>query len=530
VKTLIVIPTYNENGNIRILLERILGIVDCAATDILVVDDNSGDGTPDTVRSVMAEHPNVNLLSRAGKLGLASAYLGVFAQVQRGGLASKGYEAILMMDADLSHPPEYIPQMLAELATHDMVNGSRYIKGGRIENWSFHRRFLSYWGNVYVRTILHTGIKDMSTGYLCFRVTKIRDIDLARIRAKGYAFLSEMKYLFRKLNFRIKEIPIAFTDRVDGDSKLSNAIIKEGLLMPWLVRCKRISSFMYPAACRLCDGVADFSFNKSGFNLYTCRDCGLVQVHPPVSQAELEEYYGQTYFKAANTDTLSYRDYETSISFKKPLFDCIEGSLKLLDNVHKVLDIGSAYGDFVEHLQENEYDATGIDISEHAVAMAQSKGRNVLRRTLQDFSADPPNGRFDAVTMLDLFEHLSNPVEGLAQVRELLRPGGYAVILTPNTHSFVHRLLGRHWYLFTLPQHLNYFNMNNIRYLADEQGWRVVWADRMYKQFSLAYFLHFFAVWSGLRFVDRLHISLFDRLVFKYPFSDNMLVVLQRGD
>jgi dolichol-phosphate mannosyltransferase len=530
VKTLIIIPTYNENENIRILLGRILELVDAARTDILVVDDNSQDGTPQTVREVMADHRNVNLLSRPGKLGLASAYLGVFAQVQRGELAPKGYEAIIMMDADLSHPPEYIPQMLAELETHDMVNGSRYIKGGRIENWSFHRRFLSYWGNMYVRTILCTGIKDMSTGYVGFRVGKIRDIDLSRVRARGYAFLSEMKYLFRKLNFRIKEIPIAFTDRVNGDSKLSNAIIKEGLLMPWLVRCKRIRNFMYPAQCRLCGGVADFSFNKAGFNLYACRDCNLVQVHPPVSQAQLEEYYGQTYFKAANTATLSYRDYETSISFKQPLFDCIESSLKLLDNVHKVLDIGSAYGDFVEHLQQNGYDATGIDISDHAVRMAQSKGRNVLRKTLEDFAAATPDGGFDAVTMLDLFEHLSNPIEGLAQVRGLLRPGGYAMILTPNTHAFMHRLLGRHWYLFTLPQHLNYFNTDNIRHLADRQGWTIVWADRMYKQFSVAYFLHFLAVWSGLRFIDRLHIGLFDRLVFKYPFSDNMLVVLQRGD
>jgi dolichol-phosphate mannosyltransferase len=223
----ILFPTYNELENIDEIIRATIEQVPEA--DIHVIDDNSPDGTASIVEKLVSEFPQIHLRKRLGKLGLASAYLDTILELMR----QDKYDLYLTMDADFSHNPRYILGMLEKIETNDVVIGSRYVKGGEIKNWPLRRLCLSYFGNLYARAILLTPFRDMTAGFILMRSDFLKKIDLRKIHASGYAFLMELKYyLFRK-GARIIEVPITFTDRMRGDSKISGNIMKEGLVLPW---------------------------------------------------------------------------------------------------------------------------------------------------------------------------------------------------------------------------------------------------------------------------------------------------------
>ncbi len=228
-KMLIVIPTYNEVDNIERLLGRLMNVDH--GIDILVVDDNSPDGTGDLVDSFTRQNPRIHLLRRPGKQGLGSAYVAGF----KWGL-KRDYDAFMEMDADLSHRPRYIPKFLEGLKTSDLVVGSRWIEGGRIANWPWQRVLLSRWASIYSKLILGVPICDMTAGFVCYRREVLEAIELDSIRSDGYCFQIEMKYRSLQHGFRIREIPITFTDRKKGDSKISRRIVWEALWMVWRLR------------------------------------------------------------------------------------------------------------------------------------------------------------------------------------------------------------------------------------------------------------------------------------------------------
>ncbi len=226
---LIIIPTYNERDNIAKLIEQILCLP--ILVDILIIDDNSPDGTGSIVEELQKQNPRLHLLKRSGKLGLGTAYIEGF-QIA----LEQNYQFIITMDADFSHDPKYLPELIAGLANYDLIIGSRYIKNGGVKNWPFKRRFLSRMGNFYAKTILNTPINDNTAGFMAIKISALQKIDLNRISGKGYAFLMELKYALFKNNAKIKEEPIIFVERILGKSKISSNIIKEGLLMPWLLK------------------------------------------------------------------------------------------------------------------------------------------------------------------------------------------------------------------------------------------------------------------------------------------------------
>jgi dolichol-phosphate mannosyltransferase len=227
---LVVIPTYNEALNIARLIKAILA--EGTQFDVLIVDDNSPDGTGEIVADIAAQNPRVQLLRRPGKLGLGTAYLAGFRQALR-----EGYAFVCEMDADFSHQPHYLPQLLA-CAEHeaDLAVGSRNVPGGKVENWSLMRRAISQGGSLYARTILGMPLRDCTGGFKCFRAEVLRRIDLDAIRSNGYAFQVEMNYRCHQAGFRIKELPITFPDRVAGQSKMSRRIVLEAALMVWRIR------------------------------------------------------------------------------------------------------------------------------------------------------------------------------------------------------------------------------------------------------------------------------------------------------
>ncbi len=222
-RPLVVIPTYNESENIERMLRRIHECLPDAG--ILVVDDGSPDGTADLVKGVAVELPDVHLLSRAAKSGLGSAYRAGFTW----GL-ERGYDACIEIDADFSHDPAALPSLVAPLSEgFDVVIGSRYVKGGSIPNWAWHRHLLSRGGNLYASAVLGLGVSDSTAGYRCYSAGILRKLDLDRIRAEGYGFQIEMTYRARQLGGAITEVPIKFVDREMGESKMSSFIVVEAL-------------------------------------------------------------------------------------------------------------------------------------------------------------------------------------------------------------------------------------------------------------------------------------------------------------
>jgi dolichol-phosphate mannosyltransferase len=229
VRTLIVIPTYNERENIASLINDVLRVTPQA--DILVIDDGSPDGTGQLVDEIGAANPRVGALHRPGKQGLGTAYVRGFHYA-----IEHEYDLVFEMDADYSHNPKYLPDFLALAENADLVIGSRYIPGGDTPNWSPLRKFISGGGNIFARTVLGIPVKDCTAGYRCYRTAALRQLNLDAVHAQGYAFQVEMAYNFWKSGFRIRETPIVFEDRRVGKSKMSRAIFIEGFL--WVIRAR----------------------------------------------------------------------------------------------------------------------------------------------------------------------------------------------------------------------------------------------------------------------------------------------------
>lgn len=233
--TRIIIPTYNERENIIPLITELLRLMP-QDTRILVVDDNSPDGTGALIRDHIAKDPRVSLISRRGKLGMGSAYREAFHRV----LSEGGDDCIVTMDADFSHDPCYVPQLIRPAETHDLVVGSRYVRGGHIENWGLWRRLLSWGGNHYVRLITGLPIHDCTAGFSCMRADFLRRVPFEKVGAAGYAWWFTLRVMFWRRGARVMEVPIVFTDRRLGASKISTHIIYEGLIEPWRVRFSKL--------------------------------------------------------------------------------------------------------------------------------------------------------------------------------------------------------------------------------------------------------------------------------------------------
>ncbi|HSL59734.1 MAG TPA: polyprenol monophosphomannose synthase [Acidimicrobiales bacterium] len=224
-RTLVVVPTYNEAENVDEVLRRLRSAVPGA--DVLVVDDASPDGTAERAEAVGAELGSVQVLRRAGKSGLGSAYRAGFAR----GLA-EGYEVLVEMDADLSHDPAALPSLLSAVEDGaDLAIGSRYVPGGAIPTWSLRRLLLSRWGNRYASIVLGLGVRDATSGYRAYRAELLAQVPLDEVQADGYGFQIEMAYRVRRLGGTIVELPISFSDRLRGTSKMSGRIIVEALLL-----------------------------------------------------------------------------------------------------------------------------------------------------------------------------------------------------------------------------------------------------------------------------------------------------------
>ena len=228
-KALIIIPTYDELENLPKLLPEVLSKDEII--DVLIVDDNSPDGTADWVENEMKNNPRVKLIKREKKMGLGTAYIAGFKYA-----LENNYDYIFEMDADFSHDPDEIQNFLNEIKTCDLVLGSRYKEGVNVVNWPMRRLMLSLFANMYTRVITGLPIRDATSGFKCFRKEVLQAIDLDAVKSNGYAFQIEMTFKAWKKGFKIKELSIVFTDRVKGTSKMSKKIVREAIVMVWKLR------------------------------------------------------------------------------------------------------------------------------------------------------------------------------------------------------------------------------------------------------------------------------------------------------
>jgi dolichol-phosphate mannosyltransferase len=231
--SLIVTPTYNERENLPLFVESVLAVVPKA--HILVVDDNSPDGTGQLATEMAAKDDRISVLLRPGKLGLGTAYIDAFRSK-----LDAGYKYFFEMDTDLSHDPAYLPDFLRALQNGaDVVAGSRNIPGGGVEGWGLGRHLLSKGGSLYSRMILGVGVRDLTTGYKAFTRRALEAIDVASVRSNGYSFQIEMTYRALKAGLKVVEVPIIFVDRRAGQSKMSRKVFLEAVGVVWKLRLSR---------------------------------------------------------------------------------------------------------------------------------------------------------------------------------------------------------------------------------------------------------------------------------------------------
>jgi len=232
---LVIIPTYNEKENIEKIIRKVISLE--KTFDILIIEDNSPDGTADIIKGLQNEFSQLHIVERKGKLGLGTAYITGFKWA-----LDKGYEYIFEMDADFSHNPDDLLKLYDACANQgaDMSIGSRYISGVNVVNWPMGRVLMSYFASKYVRFITRMNIQDATAGFVCYTSKVLRKIDLDAIKFKGYAFQIEMKFTTWKFGFKIKEVPIIFTDRTEGTSKMSGGIFNEAF---WGVITMKIGSW-----------------------------------------------------------------------------------------------------------------------------------------------------------------------------------------------------------------------------------------------------------------------------------------------
>jgi dolichol-phosphate mannosyltransferase len=228
-RALVCLPTYDERDNLGPITEAILAAT--PEVDVLVIDDNSPDGTGQLADAIALREPRVRVLHRKAKEGLGKAYLAGFAWA-----LGRGYALVLEMDADFSHNPKYLPRMLEQAKEADLVLGSRNVKGGGTVNWGLGRRLLSRGGSLYARTILGLPVRDLTGGFKCFRREVLEAIDLPSVQCSGYAFQIELTYRASRRGFRVRELPIVFEDRRVGQSKMSRRIVLEAIFKVWSIR------------------------------------------------------------------------------------------------------------------------------------------------------------------------------------------------------------------------------------------------------------------------------------------------------
>lgn len=485
-KTLIFTTCYNEKDNIGVLIDEIARYA--PGTDILVVDDNSPDGTWDVIQEKAASMPNLYSVKRPGKLGIGSAHKYSIFYAMR-----EGYQTLLTMDADFSHNPASIPELLAAHAPNTFVTGSRYCPGGT-SDYTGYRDKVSRMGNIAARAVLGVKIKELTTYFRVFDVQQLRTLPLRHISASGYSYGVELVYYLRKAGADLREVPIHFVDRTRGASKIPKfQIVRSGLdLLTLGLRRMNIGRDLQPDVlvddtCASCGDrvLAMKHFGSQGKDaagreppgyrctavgardyppVYTCLACGLEQVPASLIPSELEDLY-----KHVVDDT-----YLENIPAREKTFArCMESLTPYVGEPGTLLEVGSYCGLFLKEAGRRGWAAEGVEPSHWASAYARDvTGVNVHSGFLnENVAVLKPS--YDLVVSWDVLEHVRDPAAFLRECGARVKPGGRLCISTLDVDTWMPRMLNTRW-PWLMNMHIFYFGKRSIGFVVKQAGFRIV--------------------------------------------------------
>lgn len=497
-RTLIFTATYNEVSNIDILIDHIFALgID---VEILVVDDNSPDGTGRHLDSRAATEPRLHVVHRPGKLGLGTAHqLGMLYAVQH------GFDRLVTMDADLSHNPAEIPALLAKLEDADFVIGSRYASGGS-SDYDGYRRFLSVTANTLAHRLLGVPTREFTTSFRAFRVEMLKSRRCAKLKGGGYSYFMETVYRLHRAGFRMAEVPIQFRDRHSGFSKIPRFEIFSGiakLLHLTLSRLARRSSI--PATniedkCRGCGSSYLMQYHAAserpdetgaGAEAYRCSSmehhskpqvalclqCGLMQIPAGKHPSNLDELY-------ADVEDRLYLENAAArqVTFER-LMDRIS---RWLGEPGRLLEVGAYCGLFLEVAKARGWTVEGVEPSRWAAGQARDRLGVPVHQGALDTVRDRLSPPYDVIAAWDVLEHVEAPFDMLLQANRLLRPGGTLAFSTLDAGNWFPRLLGRSW-PWLMDMHLYYFTRPLLRRWLAQAGFEPAYVDDYRHYTTLSY-------------------------------------------
>ena len=503
-RTLIFTACYNERENIGLLIDQIASVVPDA--DILVVDDNSPDGTWEVLQEQKCEHPQLTCVQRPRKLGIGSAHKYALFYAMR-----EGYKTLVTMDADFSHDPRAIPALLAAHGPKAFVTGSRYCVGGK-SDYTGYRNFVSRMGNIAARWVLGVRLRELTTYFRVFDVDDLRRLPLRRISADGYSYGVQLIYYLRKLGVDLREVPIYFVDRTRGSSKIPRVQILWSALDLLRMGAKRLNPLrdLQPDhftgdACANCgDRVLamkhfgrsasqpdDASSSAAAYRctsvagergypaVYICLHCGLAQVPAsavPLGRESLEGKYEEV-IDHEYLDNASARQR----TFRKS-FDEIERHLK--QPAGTLLEIGAYCGLFMQEAHRRGWDADGIEPSRWAANYAREVSKvNVLTGYLRE-NKSKLRPSYDAVVSWDVLEHVRDPAAFIRECGQMLAPGGVLCVSTLDIDTWFPKLMGLRW-PWLMDMHLFYFDRRVVSDLLRRNGFELI-DVRPYTHFARA--------------------------------------------
>jgi dolichol-phosphate mannosyltransferase len=496
-RVLVFTATYCEAGNVAVLCNDILALT-CQA-DVLVVDDNSPDGTGDILDRMAEGEGRLAVVHRPRKLGLGSAHKLAMAYAVR-----HKYDVLITMDADLSHAPNEIPRLLAGLENSDFVIGSRYMPGGQCEYIGY-RRNVSMLANIFARWLLGIALHEFTTSFRAFRVPMLAEIQFSRIRSQGYSFFMEAVWHIHRARRTCCEVPITFSDRLHGESKIPKNEIFSGMrklaelcflrLIRW--RRPKFPSAEVSTPCYFCgsDLVVELYPKLDGADVgaeaYRCTSmthqkkpqvvqclvCGLAAAGKAPTADELDQLYldvvDQTYL---NNQDARVRTFAHAMATITPF----------LPAKGRMLEVGAYCGLFMQEAKKQGWQVEGVEPSRWASEQAKAAGLVVHQGTLEA-SMRVINGGYDTIVMWDVLEHLADPMAELQRVRSLLAADGVMCLSTLDMDTWFPGLLGHRW-PWIMDMHLFYFGRDVTVDMLRRAGFELV-TDMPYRHYaSIDYF------------------------------------------
>jgi len=543
-RTLVFTATYNEADNIEALINEIFHYL--PETDILVVDDNSPDGTGPLLDRLASDNSRIHIVHRPSKLGLGTAHLLAMRYA-----VHHDYDHLITMDADFSHNPKYLPIIEQLMQDNAFVIGSRYTKGGRCDYQGI-RVLISKTANTLARYLLGVPTHEATTSYRGFTRSLLKEMDLDSIWSNGYSFFMESIFLVRRTTNRMSEFPIHFEDRRAGASKISKVEIIKAVyhiarmfyrrlfVIPFSVYKPRQEEKPHP--CENCGSIyhmerypANYAENEDA-TIYQCTSsghrthgrilkclfCGLVFNETRHDAEKLISFYSdvedQTYLKNIDSRFKTFRyNFEKIKSF--------------IPKSGTLLDIGSYCGVSMKVAQENGFETLGVEPSKWAAQYAQEvMGQRVFQGTLKDLPQE--DGLFDIITMWDVLEHLPHPIEELKLIHSRLKPGGVFAFSTLFVDNWYPRVMNERWPWY-MDMHLFYFTQDSIRQLLDKAGLETVHFQKYTHIITLEYLfikLDALGVFGAKWMADQISKTSLKNIMIPFSFGDIQLYVCKRPD